>query len=123
MNAISRTFLTISAILLLVLLALKMGWPDYVVGQRAGYALSIGWALMLFLGLGLWKNLNLGFASAGIAFVWFSTGVVAGGTNFLLGLRFFDTAPTKQAIEVFFIAMSPIVLFAWWKIIRRRNRK
>lgn len=122
-DVLSRTFLTISAILLLALLGLRMGWPDYVVGQRAGYGLSIGWAFMLFLGLGLWRNLNLGFGSAGIVLVWFSTAVVAGGTSILLGLGFFDTAPTKQALEVFCMASSLVVFFAWWKIIRRSHRQ
>ncbi|MDW5444026.1 hypothetical protein [Polaromonas sp. SM01] len=123
MNAISRTLLTISASLVLILLVLKIGWPDQVVNQRAGYALSIGWAFMLFLGLGLRKDLNLGTGSAGIALVYFSTGVVAGTTNFFLRLGFFDTAPTKQTIEVFCITTTLFVFFAWWKILRRGSRR
>ena len=123
MKGILRIFLPISAVLLATLLALRFGWPELVVKQSTGYALSLTWPFALFLGLGLWSNLNLGTGSAGIVIVFISTAIVAGTTSVFLNLGFFDTAPTKQTLEMFCIATTPIILLVWWKILWRGNRR
>lgn len=123
MDGMVRIFLSISFALLATLLILRFGWSELVVQQSTGYALSLTWPLALFLGLGLWNNLNLGTGSAGMVIVSISTAIVAGTTSFVLNLGFFDTAPTRQYLEMFCITTMPIIGLVWWKILRRASRK
>ena len=123
MNGILRIFLPISLALLATLLVLRFGWPELVVKQSTGYALGLAWPFALFLGLGLLRNLSLGTGSVGIVIVFISTAIVAAATSVVLNLGFFDTAPTKQTLEMFCITTMPIVLLVWWKILWRGIRK
>lgn len=122
MNGILRIFLPISSALLAALLVLRFGWPELVVKKPTGYALSLTWPFALFLGLGLWRNLNLGTGSAGIFIVYISTAIVAGTTSVVLNLGLFDAAETKKSIEIFCITTTPIILLVWWKILWLGNR-
>jgi hypothetical protein len=122
-NGILRIFLPISLALLATLLVLRFGWPELVVKQSTGYALSLAWPFALFLGLGLWRNLSLGTGSAGTVIVYISTAIAACATSIVLNLGFFDTAPTRQTLEMFCISTMPIVLLVWWKMLWRGDRK
>lgn len=123
MNGFSRACMLIGLALLVTLLVLRFGWPELVVKQTMGYALGLTWPLSFFLGLGLSRGLNLGTGSLGSVIVSSSTAVVAGATNVFLKLGFFETAPTKQSIEMFCIAATPIVFLVWCIIQWRTNRK
>ena len=123
MDGMVRIFLLISFAILATLLMLRIGWPELVVKQSTGYALSLTWPLAFFLGLGLWGNLNLGTGSAGMVIVSISTAIVAGTTSVVLNLGFFDAAPTKQKLEMFCLTTMPIIVLVWWEILRRGNRQ
>ncbi len=123
MQIVSKAILAVSGLLFITLLVLRIVWPECVIQQRIGYALCISWAFMLFLGFALLKNIKLGTGSAGIVLVYISTCILASITNFLMGLGFFESAPSNQKIKFLLMAATPITLFTWWKLSKRNDPK
>jgi hypothetical protein len=122
-NTLSRIFLSASATLLFVLVALRIGAPERVVNQTAGFVLSMGWAYLLFLGLAEWKGLRIGNASAGKPITLISAFLVAGATDFGLGLGFLAKSESDPILVLFFVTIAVIMLYAWWKILLKGERK
>lgn len=123
MKGVLHIFLFISFLLLATLLVLRFLWPELVIHRPLGYALSLTWPFALFLGLQLWSNLSSGTGSLGTVIVSISTAIIFGATAVVLNLGFFDTAPTKQSIEVVCVTATPIVFLVWLVILWRSNRK
>ena len=123
MNLLSRAFLCISATLLTVLVVLRISAPEQVVNQVSGFMLSIGWALMLFLGVAEWKSLSISSASAGKPITLISAFLVGGATDIVLGLGFFSQSESNPILASFLSAVTAIILCAWWKILWKGERK
>lgn len=125
MKSISRTCLCIGGALLLILLLLRTGLPDTVVGARLGWALGLSGSFFAFLGLGLEMGMKIQPGAVGKVLVATSTALFAGSINFVLGLGFFNKHPVPQSVENFFEIATPIMLCAWgvafWRITRNRS--
>jgi hypothetical protein len=122
MTSISRTCLFIGVALLLTLLVLRLGWPETVIGTRAGWGLSLSGSFFAFLGFGSGVGLKIQPGAIGSVLVIASTALLAGSINFILGLGFFNQHPHTPSVETFFAISTPVMLCAWgvalWRVWR-----